>query len=107
MHGYRIFHSWLPYVQVVSRGQTSIFHTGRYRLQYKRPFSTGAYTASDNALYKKYIEVWPRETNVQEHLIWTPVIYEVLVYERAEKRHNIHDPFEGISKLNGPLGSGK
>ena len=21
---------------------------------------------------------------VQEHLIWTPVIYEVLVYERAE-----------------------
>ena len=53
MHGYRIFHSWLPYVQ--------------------------------------------------EHLIWTPVIYEVLVYER--ERHNIHDPFAVVEgSLMGPWG---
>ena len=34
---------------LVSRGQTSFFSAGRYRLQYKRPAFLGAYTASDNA----------------------------------------------------------
>ena len=37
--------------------------------------------------------------------IWTPVIDEVLVCERARELHNIHDPFAVVDgSLMGPWG---